>query len=441
MPDQEIAKRVAEDNVKFLEMQFTDIFGTLKAVTIPSSKLEDILKHGKWFDGSSIEGFARIYESDMFLKPDLSSYVLLPFQNGDNATARLFCDVYLPTGQVFEGHPRQVLKRTLQEAKEKGFPKYNVSPELEFFLFNEDKGLSPSPHDSSGYFDAGTKDTASVIKKEIMRLMEKTGIEAEMSHHEVAPGQHEIGFKYGDALAIADNTLLFKQIVKSVSRQHGLYATFMPKPIYGINGSGMHTHFSLADEEGKNLFYDETDSYKLSTLGKQFIAGVLASAQEISVILNPSVNSYKRLVSGYEAPVYVCWARFNRSALIRVPGGIDQKSARAEIRSPDSSCSPHLAFAALLKAGLKGIEEKKNPPEPVEENVYQYDDQKLKEKGIVTLPESLAQAIKKGERSALVKELLGENLAARYFSAKLKEWNEFKSHVTDWEIKRYLRQV
>ncbi len=438
MQPAELLEKVKEDQINFFELQFTDLFGTLKAVTVPAKKLEDTLQEGKWFDGSSIQGFARIYESDMLLRPDLSTYLPLPFEEKPELkTARLMCDVHLPNGELFEGYPREVLRRTLKKAGKRGFT-FNVSPELEFFLIERKDGeLIPLPHDASGYFDAGTKNEASTFEKEVMHTLHSLGLEAEMSHHEVAPGQHEIGLKYGEALAIADNTLLFRQIVKHTAQKYRWEATFMPKPFEKINGSGMHTHFSLSDQEGKNLFYDSQDDYGLSTLARQFIAGILKNVREITLALNPIVNSYKRLIPGYEAPVYTCWARHNRSALIRVPASAKESSSRAEIRSPDSSCSPHLAFAVLLEAGLDGIINQLTPPEPVEENVYYYNDEIRARKRIETLPDSLKHAIKKAEEGTILREVFGKRMFEEYLRAKNREYDEYRMQVTPWERARY----
>src|SRR3989338_3304460 len=386
-----VLEKAKKDEVKFVQLQFTDIHGTIKSVTIPIHKLEESLEKGTWFDGSSIEGFTRIAESDMFLKPDPTTYAVLPWEAGTKATARLICDVYTPDGKPFEGDPRHILKRVMEEAAELGF-EYNVGPELEFFIFKpkEETGeIKPVTHDVAGYFDFSPRDLASEVRKDIIFALEAMGLEVEMSHHEVAPGQHEIDFKYGPALLQADRAITFKHVVKSIAYKHDLYASFMPKPIFGQNGSGMHVHQSLLDiKTGKNAFFDAGDNYKLSAVAKSFIAGQLQHVKGMSAVTAPTVNSYKRLVPGYEAPVYICWAQINRSALIRIPRYSPgrEKATRAELRCPDPSCNPYLAFAVMLKAGLDGIKNKMEPPKPVEEDVYEFDECKLETHGIDTLP-------------------------------------------------------
>jgi glutamine synthetase len=432
-----ILQRVQKDKVSYIHLQFSDIEGSVKSVTIPSHKLKDALD-GLWFDGSSIEGFTRIAESDMFLKPDTSTYTVFPWNPG---TARIICDVYTSEGKPFEGDPRYVLKRAIEEAGKKGFT-YNVGPELEFFLFKTGDGVKPAPHDSAGYFDFSPMDAASVVMNEISSAAELMGIECEMSHHEVANSQHEVDFRYGDALKTADRTITLKCIIKSAAQKHGLFASFMPKPVFGINGSGMHIHQSLF-RNGKNAFYSPDDRYRLSKTAYHFIAGQLKHAKSIAAIVAPTVNSYKRLVPGYEAPVYICWGRINRSALIRIPRCLEsrQSSARAELRCPDPSCSPYLAFAVMLKSGLDGIEKELSPPEPVEENVYEFDDRKLKEKGIGHLPGSLWEALGELRKDKVIREALGEHLFRKYMEAKTKEWSSYRRHVTGWEIKQYLERV
>ncbi|MBU4483948.1 glutamine synthetase family protein, partial [bacterium] len=371
---EQFVKKVEADDVKFIQLQFTDFFGTIKSVTIPIERLPEGLEKGHWFDGSSIEGFARIAESDMYLQPDMSTYAILPWGARQRREARLICDVCKPDGEAFEGDPRYILKKVVSEAHEMGF-EYNVGPELEFFLFKPtDTGkIVADPHDVAGYFDCAPRDLANEVKRDIVFALEEMGLEVEMSHHEVAPGQHEIDFKYNKAVKTADEAATFKTVVKSIASQHELYATFMPKPIFGVNGNGMHVHQSLFDmKTNQNVFYDANGEYHLSDLARHFIAGQLHYARGISAILAPTVNSYKRLVPGYEAPVYICWAQINRSSLIRIPRyskGREQ-STRAELRCPDPSCNPYLAFAAMLKAGLEGIKNKMQPPKPVEEDVY-----------------------------------------------------------------------
>ncbi|HLZ09669.1 MAG TPA: type I glutamate--ammonia ligase, partial [Chloroflexota bacterium] len=349
--------RAEREQVRFVNLQFTDVVGLVKSVTIPMEHLPDAVEHGRWFDGSSIEGFARIAESDMYLIPDIRTFQVIPWEQGENTTARTICWVHSPTGELFPGDPRAVLARVLSEADEMGYS-FNAGPEVEFFLFLPDEAGRPQPlaHDRAGYFDFST-DLASYVRKEMVNALEHMGIKVETSHHEVAAGQHEIDFEYADALTAADNTVTFKYTLKAIAQKHNLYATFMPKPLFGVNGSGMHTHQSLSDRDGKNAFADATNEYGLSATAKHFIAGQLHHARGMAAVVAPLVNSYKRLVPGYEAPVYVSWARVNRSALIRVPkvssGRLE--STRAEIRCPDPSCNPYLAFAVMLAAGLDGI--------------------------------------------------------------------------------------
>ena len=369
---QSILQRVADEQVEFVNLQFTDIIGMVKNVTIPVAQFADCLDHGVWFDGSSIEGFARVAESDMYLVPDLSSYALIPWDKS-YTTARLICDVYMPDGKPFAGDPRFVLKQAIDEAEQMGFV-YNVGPELEFFLFNTGPDGKPNadPHDAASYFDVSS-DLATTIRRQMVQSMAAFGIEVEAMHHEVASGQHEIDFRYGPALRTADQAVTFRMACKAVAQQHNLYATFMPKPIAGVAGSGMHVHQSLGDAKtGKNLFYDPNDSYGISQLARHFIAGLLAHAQGMAAILAPLVNSYKRLVPGYEAPVYLSWGRTNRSALVRVPriSHSRPQSTRAELRCPDPSCNPYLAFAVMLRAGLDGIRRELPLARPLEEDLY-----------------------------------------------------------------------
>jgi len=437
---EQILEQVKNDSVKEIQLQFTDILGAVKCVTIPASHMEDCLEYGTWFDGSSIQGFARIHESDMFLKPDLSTYVVLPWLGDESGkTARFICDVYRPDGMPFEGDPRNVLKRAVEDAKEMGF-QYMVGPELEFFLFSKENGqIKVLPHDQAGYFDL-TTDKAYEIRREMAEALHKFGIIVEASHHEVGIGQHEIDFRYDNALKAADNATTFRFVLKAVAQKNGLHATFMPKPMMGVNGSGMHVHQSLFSTETKtNAFYNESDSYNLSKTAYHFIAG-LAHARAMSAVLSPTVNSYKRLVPGYEAPVYISWARVNRSALIRIPSTSKGKtsSTRIELRCPDPSCNIYLAFAAMLKAGLDGIKRNLAPSKPVEENLYHFDDSKLKELNIYTLPSSLWEAVEEMKRDVVIKETLGEHIYSKYIEAKTAEWNEFRLQVTQWEIERYL---
>ncbi|MBS7623333.1 glutamine synthetase [Candidatus Bathyarchaeota archaeon] len=439
MNDRTTLERAEKDNVKFVSLQFTDLLGVIKEVIIPVRQLRDALTDGVWFDGSSIEGFARIQESDLYLKPDGSTYSLVPWLTGNGKTARIMCDICRPDGTSFEGDPRFILKRVNQEAAEMGF-RYDVGPEPEFYLFRRDGLGERFLLDRSGYFDLSSHEGYRLLE-EITTALESFGISAEASHHEVGQGQYEIDFTYGPALNIADKLLALKYSVKKIAQAHNLQATFMPKPVMAAAGSGMHIHQSLFDTRAKrNAFYDGNDRYRLSEVAYSFIAGQMKYIKEICAILCPTVNSYKRLVSGFEAPVYVTWASMNRSALIRVPQWFRQRpsSARVELRCPDPTCNPYLAFAVMLKAGLEGIRSNLTPPEPVEENVYQFDDARLVEKNIEILPTSLQEALDHLRRSEVVRGVLGDHLFERYVAVKTKEWNEFKAYVTSWELDRYV---
>jgi glutamine synthetase len=437
----ELFTQVERDNVQFVNLQFTDITGSVKNITIPVKYLENSLEHGTWFDGSSIEGFLRIHESDMYLKPDPATYAVIPWLNSDDGnTARLICDVYRPDGNPFEGDPRHILKSAVEEAKSMGF-EFFTGPELEFFLFKKENGtLKPLPHDSGGYFDI-TTDQAFDIRREMKVALSKFGIEIEASHHEVALGQHEIDFKYGKAVTTADSGTTLRYVLKAIAQKHDLHATFMPKPIAGINGSGMHVHQSLF-KNGQNVFYDESDRYGLSKTAYSFIAGQLAHAKAMSAILSPTVNSYKRLVPGYEAPVYLSWARVNRSALIRIPrfSAGRSSSTRCELRCPDPSANLYLAFAVMLRAGLDGIKKGLEPGEPVEENLFHFDDDKLSARKIDTLPPSLGEAIMEMKKDPLIKEALGEHTFEKYLEAKKAEWDSYRLSVSQWELDRYLER-
>jgi len=439
---EKVLTEAKSEDVKFIKLQFSDMFGIVKSVTIPIEQLEESMEKGTWFDGSSIEGFARICESDMYLMPDPSTFAVLPWRPKEKAEARIIADVYTSDGKPFDGDPRYILKKAIKEAEKMGF-KYFTGPELEFFLFKrngEDEKIKPVPHDVAGYFDFSPRDLASDVRRDTMLALEELGMHIEMSHHEVADGQHEIDFRYDEALKTADHAVTFKYTVKAIANMHGLYATFMPKPIFGINGSGMHVHQSLFTKDGKPAFYNARDKYKLSKTAYSFIAGQLEHIKGMCAVVAPTTNSYKRLVPGYEAPVYICWGQRNRSALLRVPRYSPgrEKATRAELRCPDPSCSPYLAFAVMLRAGLDGIKRKLTPPDPVEEDVYHFDDHKLEELGIDTLPASLGEAIAEFEKSKLMKEALGKHLYERYIEAKKAEWKEYIMQVTDWEIDRYL---
>jgi len=444
------ALKLAEDrNLRFVSLQFTDIVGHVKSVQVPMHQLEEAVERGKWFDGSSIEGFARIAESDMFLVPDLDTFSPIPWEPGigpDGKTklatgsARVICDVFTPQGDPFPGDPRWVLRRQIDRAKAKGYI-LNTGPELEFFLLRRENGsVEPVVHDAAGYFDL-SEDLGTEVRKEMMNGLEDFGIRVETAHHEVATGQHEIDFEYADALRTADNAVTFKTTLKAVAAAHGLYATFMPKPFYGINGSGMHTHQSLWDiKKARNAFSDPKDSYGLSETARQYIAGTLDHARGMIAVLAPLVNSYKRLVPGYEAPVYVGWARINRSALIRIPqiskGSLN--SVRMELRCPDPSTNPYLAFACMLAAGLDGIERKLTPPEPVEENLYHFDAAKLESRKIKQLPGTLREAIDELKADSVIADALGEHIFERFVEAKTEEWDEYRTQVSAWEVDRYL---
>jgi glutamine synthetase len=447
MPDvtaDSILKSAQEEDVRFVNLQFTDITGAVKSVTIPVSQFADSIEHGTWFDGSSIEGFARIAESDMYLKPDISTYKVIPWERGENTTARVICQVFTPDGEEFAGDPRQVLMRVLQQAHEMGFD-YFTGPELEFFLLlpGVDGDERPLPHDNGGYFDLST-DLAFSVRKEMVNGLNDMGIDVEAAHHEVAVGQHEIDFRYGQALVTADNAVTFKYTLKAIAQLHGLHATFMPKPIFGVNGSGMHVHQSLFRKDSdENAFVDQNDEYGLSAVARHFIAGQLAHARGMSAVLASLVNSYKRLVPGYEAPVYISWARVNRSALIRVPRITPEKlrSTRIELRFPDPSSNPYLAFAAMLAAGLDGIRNEMPLAPPIEENLYHFNEERLVQSGIKMLPGSLIEAVEELERDEVIQAALGEHVYERFVEAKREEWDEYRMQVTPWELQRYLPVV
>ncbi|MEX2014114.1 MAG: glutamine synthetase family protein [Parcubacteria group bacterium] len=434
----ELLAQVKTDGVRAVNLQFTDLGGAVKSVTIPSHALANALDKGIWFDGSSIEGFARIHESDMLLRPDPDTYRILPWEPADRKIARIICDVYRPDGRPLPMDPRGILKQVLKRAEKLGFA-YNTGSEVEFFLFKDGSTLEPVTHDVGGYFDF-SQDEAHAVRMDLMDAFEAMGMQVEMSHHEVAPGQHEIDIRYADALTTADNVITLKYAVKALAAKRGLTATFMPKPLAGINGSGMHTHQSFF-KGNENMFYGSKDKkYGLSLLAHYFIAGQLAHARALSAIVAPTVNSYKRLVPGYEAPVYICWARINRSALIRVPQyspGREQ-STRAELRFPDPSCNPYLAFAVMLAAGLDGIERRLLPPQPVEEDVYHFDDARLAKLHIGTLPATLAEALAEFEQDPVLQGALGAKTATAFLRMKRREWDEFRLYVSPWERERYL---
>ncbi len=432
-----VLKMAKDHDVKFIRMWFTDILGFLKSFAITREELEQALEDGMGFDGSSIEGFARIDESDMVAMPDPDTFQLLPWRPREHrAVARMFCDILKPGGEPFEGDPRYVLKWNLKRAADMGYT-YYVGPELEYFYFKDSKGTEIL--DEGGYFDMVPLDAATDLRRETVLILDEMGIGVEYSHHEVAHSQHEIDMRYTDALTMADNVMTYRLVVKQVAIQNGLYATFMPKPIFGINGSGMHVHQSLF-KGNKNAFFDPNDKYNLSKVAKSYIAGILKHAPEITAVCNQWVNSYKRLVPGYEAPVYLSWARRNRADLIRVPEYKPGKenATRIEFRSPDPACNPYLAFSVMLAAGLEGIEKGYEPPETVEENVYEMTDEERKKKNITTLPASLHEAIQLCEKSQLVRKALGEHVFYAFLKNKKIEWDEYRIHVTDYETSRYL---
>ena len=442
MQFKELRERIEEDQVKFIALQFTDVTGAVKSLDVPISRVEAAVKEGLWFDGSSVEGFARIQESDMRLIPDLDTYALLPWSPLESRRARIFCDIYLPDGSPFLGDPRGTLKRTLERIETRGWT-FNVGPEPEFFLFrrNGPSSIHPVPHDVGGYFDFSASDNAVRVRTQLMAALEGMGLEVEMGHHEVALGQHEIDFKFENALRAADNILTLKYTVKAIAAQHDLVASFMPKPIFGINGSGMHCHQSLFDQNGENLFFDRDDQFNLSTLAYGFIAGQLKHARALSAVVAPTVNSYKRLVPGYEAPVYVGWAQINRSALIRIPlySPGREKSIRAELRCPDPSSNPYLALTAMLAAALDGIEHNLSAPEPLNEiNVYHLTAEELAERNIAELPGSLAEALHVLDGDKVIKEALGGSTYESFTRAKWAEVEDYRTKVTDWEVERYL---
>lgn len=433
-----VLSAVREHDVKFIRMWFTDVLGFLKSFAITAEELEVALEEGMGFDGSSIQGFARIDESDMVAMPDPSTFALLPWRpKGHSAVARMFCDILEPDRSPHKGDPRYVLKTNLQKAAAKGYTFY-VGPELEYYYF-QSECPPPVVLDRGGYFDLTPLDVASDLRRETVLTLEEMGIGVEYSHHEVGPSQHEIDLRYTDALTMADNAMTYRLVVKEVAMKHGVYATFMPKPLQGENGSGMHTHMSLFKGD-KNAFFDPNDKYYLSSEAKGFIGGLMKYAPEICLVTNQWVNSYKRLVPGYEAPVYISWARRNRSDMIRVPVYKPGKEAatRIEFRSPDPACNPYLAFAVMLAAGMKGIEEGLDPGEPVERNIYEMTEEERKDKGIKSLPQDLLEAINLAERSELLRECLGDHVFNVLIKDKKIEWEEYRAQVTNYELDKYL---
>ncbi|KPU27346.1 glutamine synthetase [Caloranaerobacter sp. TR13] len=434
---QYVLEKARELGVEFIHLQFTDIFGVLKSVAITIEQLEEALNDEIMFDGSSIDGFVRIEESDMYLKPDPSTFVVFPWVT-KTKEARFICDVYDKDGNPFEGCPRNTLKKVLREAEKMGYT-FNVGPECEFFLFHTDQKGKPTliTHDNAGYFDLAPVDLGENARRDMVLTLKQMGFEIEASHHEVAPGQHEIDFKYDNALTTADNIMTFKMVVRIIAQRHGLHATFMPKPIYGINGSGMHTNMSLFTLDGKNVFYDENDELQLSKEAYYFLGGILRHAKAFTAITNPTINSYKRLVPGYEAPVYVAWSTSNRSPLVRVPAKRGN-STRFELRSPDPSANPYLALAVILKAGLDGIKNKIEPPKAVNSNIYNMDQEERVKKEIASLPSNIMDALDELSKNEIIKSALGKHIYSRFVEAVTLEWNEYKAYVSQWEIEKYL---
>lgn len=435
--NKEVLTLVEENEVKFVRLQFTDVFGILKNVAITSKQLPRVLEEGCMFDGSSIDGFVRIEESDMLLMPDTDTFEVFPWRPQQGKVARIICDVYTTDGNPYEGCPRFILRKTLAEAEKMGYT-MNVGPECEFFLFLTDAEGKPTTitHDEGGYFDLAPIDKGEDARRDICLMLEDMGFEIEASHHEVAEGQHEIDFKYKDALATADNIMTFKIVVKSIAARHGLYATFMPKPIFGISGSGMHVNQSLSTKNG-NAFYDKNDELGLSGIAYNYIAGLMDHIQSIAAVTNPLVNSYKRLVSGYEAPCYIAWSSQNRSPLIRIPASRGA-GTRVELRCPDPAANPYLAIALMLAAGLDGIKRGLKPPAPVNRNIYELTTEEMDKYGIPSLPGSLYDALQLYKADPLVKATLGDHVFNMYYEFKNREWNEFKTAVHPWEIKEYL---
>ena len=439
--EESVLETIESEGIDFLRLQFTDILGVVKNVSVPARQAEKAFTEGIYFDGSSIEGFVRIQESDMRLVPDPETFAVLPWRtNDDGAAGRMICDVIdTSTGDPFEGDPRHVLKRALDRAQEMGYV-VNAAPEPEFFMFEEDEDgrATTKTADHGGYFDVAPKDLASDVRRDIIFGLESMGFEIEASHHEVARGQYEINFEYDDALATADNVGTFRTVVRAIAAEHGLHATFMPKPIPRINGSGMHTHLSLMTEDGENAFHDDSGEFNLSDTAHSFLAGILEHAPAITAVANPIVNSYKRLVPGYEAPVYVAWSDRNRSALVRKPAARVPAASRIELRSPDPSCNPYLALAVMIQAGLDGIERDLDAPDPVRENIYEFDEQTREEYGIETLPTNLGEAVDALEADEVVYGALGEHIGPKFVEAKRQEFGEYIVEVSEWELDRYL---
>ncbi len=437
---QDIMRLVEEEDIEFIRLQFTDMFGTLKNVAITASQLEKALDNKCMFDGSSIEGFVRIDESDMYLYPDLNTFEIFPWRPQHGKVARMICDVYRPNGTPFEGDPRYILKKVLKEAADMGYT-FNVGPECEFFLFHTDDEGRPTTisHEKAGYFDISPLDLGENARRDIILTLEDMGFEIEASHHEVAPAQHEIDFKYTNALKAADNMMTFKLVVKTIAKRHGLFASFMPKPVYGVCGSGLHINMSLC-KDGVNIFNDHGAENGVSKEAYQFIAGLMKHMKGMTLVANPIVNSYKRLIPGYEAPVHITWSEGNRSPLIRIPS-TRGTNMRIELRSPDPAANPYLLLASCLAAGLDGIRNELSIPESVEGNIYEMSKNELEERGIEAIPSNLSKACHYFEDDEFMKQVLGEHVHAKYLDAKRKEWNRFREQVTEWEIDEYLYKI
>ncbi len=433
----EVLSKAKRENVKFIQFAFMDILGIPKMVSVPAKRLESVIDEGVAFDGSSVVGYATIDESDRRAIPDLSTFVVLPWENGLRKTGRFICDIHDTTGKRFEGDPRWALERVLEKAKSLGYA-CNVGPEYEFFLLETEDGAPKLvPNDRGGYFDMMATDSGELVRKDTVNFLIESGAEVEATHHEVSSGQHEIDLRYGDALECADRVFLLKDAIKTAARSHGLHATFMPKPFAGRNGSGMHVHQSLADQSGKNLFHNPDGKYELSGSAYCYMAGLLSHAKETCAILASRVNSYKRLMPGYEAPVYICWANKNRSSLVRVPAGRG-RSTRMEMRNPDPAGNPYLQFAVMIASGLEGVEKKLTPPEPVEKDIFHIPPKEREKMGIDSLPESLGHALACMQGSKLVQEVLGKHLFEHFITVKAKEWDEYRSQVTPWETDKMI---
>lgn len=437
----EVRQMVKDEDIRFLRVMFTDLLGTIKSVDLPVSQLDKLMDNKIMFDGSSIDGFVRIEESDMYLYPDMSTWLVFPWGADHGKVARVICSVHMTDGTPFSGDPRNNLKRVIKEMQKMGFNSFNIGPEPEFFLFKTDDNGNPTTkvNDSENYFDMEPADIGEDCRRDIVLALEKMGFDVEAAHHEVAPGQHEVDFKYSNALEAADNIQTFKLVVKTIAKKYGLHATFMPKPLSGINGSGMHLNMSLFTQDGKNAFYDENDKNQLSETAYHFLGGLMKHARSYTAIVNPIVNSYKRLVPGYEAPVYVAWSTSNRSPLVRIPNDRGM-GTRLELRSADPAANPYLAIAAVLEAGLDGLRNNLPPVHNVDENIYDMTVKEQKNKGIVNLPDTLHSALKDLADDEVIKSSMGEHLYQSFEEAKTREYDAYRAHVSDWERQRYMEQ-